>query len=437
MIAATISATAGACLSCFLACVPGLHVYNVFAAMFLLLHPHRLGLPNEVVLPFAVGMMVGYAMLNTLPSVLLAAPDESMAFTVLPGQKYLMEGRGYEATILTFTGSLAGMVLLLIAGPLAPALLPAAVLIFRPHLHWIVWCVICFMLMSEWPKGGRLGAAGTARFLESWKSTAMGLATFVLSGILGFILFYRSPISPNVAFQNLMPAFVGLFTIPWLVVNIVCHVRIPEQQPGMRQRIGSRDFLHGSLAGALGGSFAAFIPAVTGGVGAMLAGHASAIRNDRSFLVSQGTSKLVYYVGALLLFCMPGLAPARGGAAAMLSGICPPRTRADYWLALASVALAGAVCCLLVRPLTVGMISAVSRVGYRTVSSAALVSALGIVVTVTGLPGLCIALTAAGIGTIPIVFGSRRMNCLAVILLPIACNMAGIGPTVAAWLGLL
>ena len=83
------------------------------------------------------------------------------------------------------------------------------------------------------------------------------------------------------------------------------------------------------------------------------------------------------------------------------------------------------------------MIGAVSRAGYRTISPVALVSALGIVVAVTGLPGLCIALTAAGIGMIPIVFGSRRMNCLGVILLPIACNMSGMGPTVAAWLGLL
>jgi len=36
-----------------------------------------------------------------------------------------------------------------------------------------------------------------------------------------------------------------------------------------------------------------------------------------------------------------------------------------------------------------------------------------------------------------LLFGSRRLNCLGVLLLPIACNMSGIGEPVAAFLGLL
>jgi hypothetical protein len=46
-------------------------------------------------------------------------------------------------------------------------------------------------------------------------------------------------------------------------------------------------------------------------------------------------------------------------------------------------------------------------------------------------------LTAAGIGLIPVLFGSRRMNGLGIILLPMACNMSGVGPAVARSLGLL
>jgi hypothetical protein len=29
------------------------------------------------------------------------------------------------------------------------------------------------------------------------------------------------------------------------------------------------------------------------------------------------------------------------------------------------------------------------------------------------------------------------MNCLGVVLLPVACNMSGLGPGVAQWLGLV
>jgi TctA family transporter len=43
---------------------------------------------------------------------------------------------------------------------------------------------------------------------------------------------------------------------------------------------------------------------------------------------------------------------------------------------------------------------------------------------------------AACIGLIPVLIGGRRMNCLGVLLLPMTLNMIGIGPVVAAWLGL-
>ena len=60
-----------------------------------------------------------------------------------------------------------------------------------------------------------------------------------------------------------------------------------------------------------------------------------------------------------------------------------------------------------------------------------------LVLVLMGWGGLLIALVATGIGLIPVVWGSRRMNCMGVLLLPITLNMAGVGPTVAHWLGLI
>jgi putative membrane protein len=61
----------------------------------------------------------------------------------------------------------------------------------------------------------------------------------------------------------------------------------------------------------------------------------------------------------------------------------------------------------------------------------------GVVLVVTGPAGLLVAAVATGIGLIPVLWGSRRMNCLGVLLLPLTLNMAGVGGTVAAWLGLI
>lgn len=435
-----LSATAGAVIGSVSSCIPGLHVYNILGLLILLLNfstGTSAVLPAEVLIPFFSGMVTAYAILNTVPSVLLAAPDESAVFTVLPGQKYLMSGRGYEATILTTTGALGGLaVLLLFVGCAGPSLLPQIRRLLLPHMHWVLWCVISFMLLSEWPKGGTTGPAGWRKFIESWKSTGAGLLTFLLSGILGFILFYKSPVSATVAFQNIMPAFAGLFTIPWLLLNIVCKVRIPGQTTAMA-RLDPGTVLKGTFAGGLGGGFAAFFPGVTGGIGGMLAGHATALRDDRAFLISQGASKFVYYAGGFLLLFVPDLGATRGGASWMMKSLYVPHTWRDYYLALAALAITGAICLLLVSPLTKATIMLTGRYGYTGISKISLLLIIAIVFLVTGTAGLAIMAVAAGIGLIPVLSGSRRMNCLGVILLPLACNMAGIGATVAGFFNLL
>jgi putative membrane protein len=432
----------GAVVSSVLACVPGLHVYNLLALLIVGIHVlggHGLISSPEVFVPFAAGMIVGYSMLNTIPSVLLAAPDESALFTVLPGQKYLMRGRGYEGVMLTTAGGIAGLLLLVfVLGAIGPKVLPLAKVVFSPHTHWIIWCVISFMLMSEWPREGRLGQAGWIKFMEAWKPLSMGLLTFLLSGLLGFLLFYRSPLPPEIAFQNLMPAFVGLFTIPWLLMNIVSNVTPPAQTHATSsESFACATVLKGTVAGGLGGGFAAFFPAITGGVGALLAGAATAWRGDRVFLVSQGTSKLVYYVGGLLLLFVPGLHITRGAGAWMIKSMYLPQTWHDYYMALASIAIAGAISVLLVSPLAKASIAMITRFGYHQVSRISLVLIIGLVAGFTGMMGLFVMLVAMGIGLIPILYGTRRMNCLGIILLPIACNMSGIGPTVAGWLRLM
>jgi len=435
------AAIAGAVLSSLAACIPGLHIYNIMGLLALLAYHVSAGghaVPAEIALPFSMGLVAGYSVLNTIPSILLAAPDESAMFTVLPGQKLFLSGRGIDGVMLTTAGSAAGLLLiLLLLGPTAPLLLPSIKTVLQPHTHWIIWCVIVFMLMSEWPKTKPLGQAGWHRFFDSWKSTGAGLLTFLLAGILGFILFFTPVLDAEVAFQNLLPAFVGLFTIPWLLLNIASNLNPPPQASAPSIKIDSGSVIRGTFAGALGGGFAAFFPVVTGGVGGLLAGHATAIRSDKTFLISQGASKLIYYVGGLLLFFVPQLGMRRGGGAWIISGIVTPYGYYEYFMALTAIAIGGAVALLMVAPLTRLTLTAINCIGYRLISSAAFVITIVIVVVITGLDGLAVMAVATGIGLLPVLFGARRMNCLGVILLPMACSMSGVGTAVAHWLGLI
>jgi putative membrane protein len=193
----------------------------------------------------------------------------------------------------------------------------------------------------------------------------------------------------------------------------------------------------GVFAGLLGGGFAAFFPVVTGGIGALLAGHATAQRDDRLFILSQGASKAVYYVGGFLLFFVPGLGMTRGGMAWMLSTIYTPGTPQVYLTAVAAVACAGAVSFFLLLWLSRAAIALIGRVDYRRISAATLCLLVVLVFALTGPGGLLVAVAATGIGLIPVAFGCRRMNCMGVLLVPITLNMAGVGASVAYVLGLI
>jgi Predicted membrane protein len=358
-------AVIGALVAAPLALLPALHIYNV--AGLLILGTAVLGpllLPEHLAMLF-LGMITSYAILNTIPSIFFSAPDESMVFIVLPGQKYLMQGRGYEAVALTGIGSLGGITALLLLTPLAPHLFPTLRAVLQQHLHWILWTVIAFMVLSEWPKGSDRAPAGWRRWWDGWRNLVAGLVTFLLSGLLGFVLMYRSILPVYAAYQNLLPAFVGLFAVPWVLQNLLARVELPPQHiardvdatPGLIGR--------GVFAGTLGGLFAAFFPVVTGGIGGLIAGHATAQRDDRLFILSQGASKVVYYVGGFLLFFVPGLYLTRGGMAWMLSTLWRSYTPQTYYIAVAAILLTGVLSYFLLLLLARGVIRVMGEGGLQ------------------------------------------------------------------------
>ncbi len=431
---------AGTAVACVLGLLPGLHIYNVMGVLVLgVLGLAKAGIdvPPEVYIPAMTGMVVGWSVVNTIPAVLLGTPDESALFTVLPGQKYLMSGRGFEGTMITAVGGLAGAwFLLAVVAPCAPVYLPVAQQVLKGHMHWVLWIIITFMLMSEWPKGGNRGRAGWAKFYDAWKTLLAGLATFLLSGLLGFILLTASPVSHEVAFQNIMPAFVGLFAVPWCLLNMISAADVPPQRLAKSLDLDGDVILRSVWSGGLGGGIAAYFPVVTGGVGGMLAGHACAQREERVFIMGQGVSKFIYYVGAFMLMFVPGLNLTRGGGAWLAKTLYVPAGRSDYYLVLGCIAVSAGVSYLAMEPLAKLVVRFVSKFDYRHVSTFALAVIVLMVLLMTGWIGLFIAAVATGIGLLPVLFGSRRLNCLGILLLPIACNMSGFGSKIAAFLGL-
>jgi putative membrane protein len=426
----------GAAVGCGLALLPGLHVFNV-AGLALLLFAHGpAGLNEQALAMFLLGALVGWAVVNVIPAVFLFAPDDANVIAVLPTTKYLMRGQGLEAALLVGAGSLGALIGLVLVAPILDAALRPLRAILQPHTGWMLVAIVAFLLLGEWPRANDT-APPARRLLSAWTYLGAGLLTFVLSGLLGFVLLYRSPVPVEAAFVNLMPAFIGLFAVPGLLQILLFGAKPPPQSDALPTEVEPRLLLRGSLTGLSGGLFAGILPVVSGGIGGLLAGHATALWNERLFMISLGASKVAYYVGSLMLLFVPGLTLARGGMAWMLSSIYVPYGWRSYWLAVAAVALCGALAFAALVALARAAARLINRLNVRWLASGALALAVAMTIGFTGGGGFVIMLVATTVGLIPVVVGGRRMNCLGVLLAPITLNVIGVGPTVAQWLGLL
>jgi putative membrane protein len=433
-----VSIVLGTLLACFLSCLPGLHIYNVAGVVILLeVATESWSIPVEILFSFMMSLIVAYSILNTIPSIFLGAPDESAIFITLPGNRYLMLGKGYDAAMLTGLGSLGGICFLVLLSPFASFIFPIFRAVVSEHLHWVLGAVLGFLIMSEWPKGGDRGQTSWKKFWSAWQNLVAGLITLLLSGLLGFIILDKNVLPLAVSFQNIMPAFVGLFAIPWVVQNISSKTNPPLQYIAKNLDIDTPLMLRGIGAGCLGGLFAAIFPIITAGMGGLLAGHATAQRDDRLFIVSQGASKTVYYVGGFMLLFIPGLMITKGGMAWMVSTLHKPAGLAHFYMIIATICISGAISIGMLHVLSKWTTLLIAKINYRFISIVTLVLILLLIFFLCQWQGLFVMAVASGIGMIPVFFHSRRMNCMGILLIPVMLKSAGYGTAISQFLGLI
>ena len=87
--------------------------------------------------------------------------------------------------------------------------------VLKPHLHWMLWGGIAFMLLAEPSQPVSAGKAGWRRCLAANRPTGMAALVFGLSGLLGVILFNAAMFTPVLACLGLIPA-AGVGTLPLL-----------------------------------------------------------------------------------------------------------------------------------------------------------------------------------------------------------------------------
>ncbi len=252
--------TIGTSLGIAAGLVPGLHPNTV---MFMLAALPAILITTDIycLLALIVSMSVSNTIVNFIPSILLGAPDPGTALSVLPGHRYLLKGRGYDALVLTVAGGIMVTLFTALSLPLLLAVLPFLFSNLHAYTHILLLAVLFSLLLRE---------PGSKK--------AHSAMVFVLSGIAGLILLSSLP-SETVMF----PGLSGLFGIPILLTSLSC-TRIPPQKTGKMRRFNP---LRGSIAGWLSGMLVGILPGIGSAQAGVLSG--TILRGRESdFLVSLG-----------------------------------------------------------------------------------------------------------------------------------------------------
>lgn len=429
--------TLGVLLSTFVSFLPALHIYNIFGIILTIAFGLENFLNSMQLIAFSIGLIVGYVFFSTISATLLSPVDESLSYYILPSAQWLSQGRGIEAIILSSLGSLCALFVLALSAPLLLFIIPSLKAITSPHMFWILGSVIAYMILSEWPKGTSQSSNSWTNFIEGWKFLMVGILTFVLSGLLGFIVTSKTLVPLEFAFQGLTPVFIGLFALPWLITNVINIGKVPNQKI-----VNSVDFDYeilskALLSGYLGGLFSAFVPIVTAGIGGLISSHATAQRDSRAFIFSFGACKAIYYVGSFLIFFIPGLNLVRGGLAWIIAPFTFSITLKEFTEFIGTMLYATGLAFMLLMPIIKIKLSIIKIYNIKTFSYFVIILTFGFIYFYFGIIGLFMTLVATGIGLLPVLFQARRMNLMGVLLLPVTINMAGYGDIVLKWLGLL
>ncbi len=341
--------------------LPGIHP-NLVVAVFLYPDPW-----------FVVPMAIVNSIVDTIPSILLGAPEPGNEMSVLPGHKLLMSGMGYDAIRRTIIGSLLG-------GLFSIIILPIAVVFSKGYASITPLIPILLLFITLF----------TVRDVFS-------AFLFVFSGLLGLM-------ANNLNIhQPLVPLLTGMFGLSRLVTSLNVS-NVPPQTTKVEytpSAVQNRSAFFGTILGM----FSGFLPGIGSSQSAYIA---SALGGD--FLTALGSITTSNALFSLLSLELIG--KVRSGVALALTGEENPFL--IFSIALMAVAV-GSIASLSIANVSVKL---VSKVNYRLLSSVVIATLIGVVLWSSGILGLLVMVTSAALGIMAITKGARQSSLMGVIVIP-------------------
>jgi putative membrane protein len=424
--------------------IPGLHVNNIAIIMLSLAPTLLLGLMflqsygiPELFIPvllstIIVAMSIAHTFLDFIPSTFLGVPEGETALSVLPAHSMVLEGRGYEAVMLSAIGSLGGIIIAFIF------LIPFRFLIGEPvngylflkqFMVYILLGICIIILFSEQTKipYRRMVENGKVKYEKGNFSRALGVLVaviiFLVAGLFGYLILQLELISPfGLPATALFPALGGLFGVATLLGSLQTTSGIPEQTIS-RPKIDRKETVKSVATGSVAGSTVGFLPGLSSGVATVVAMMFRKEPEREQVIVTLSainTTNSFFVLVALFLILRP-----RSGAAIVVNQLIPVEQWSGMLMPefLIYLILAGLVAAILGFFLTLYIgkkfANVFSNIPYRKIVLGIIIFIIIMVFAFTGALGLFILAISTCIGLMPPYFGVRRSHAMGVLLVPV------------------
>lgn len=220
--------------------IPGIHVNTAGAILFASSNFLLSQVSAEFLCVLMVSMSIAHALTEFVPSMLLGVPQEGTATSILPGHRMVLQGRSKEVIRIVCVGGFGAIIVTILMLPIFSILLPILHDISKPYT-WMILLVASVYL--------------TYSLTANFRDFLWSLLLFVLSGILGWIIF-QSPIPSGV---TLMCVFSGLFGISTILFSLNDSSILPHQNPFYELNI-DYDKFKSIFAGGITGAILGFLP---------------------------------------------------------------------------------------------------------------------------------------------------------------------------------
>ena len=220
--------------------IPGIHVNTAGAIIFASSAFLLTFLSPEFLCVLMVSMSIAHAMIEFVPSMLLGVPQEGTATSILPGHRMVLQGRSKEVIRIVAVGGFGAILVTILMLPIFSIALPLLHDLTKPFT-WIILLVASIYL--------------TYSLTNSTRDFLWSLLLFILSGILGWIIF-QTPISSGV---TLMCTFSGLFGISTILFSLNESSLIPHQNPFYELTLDYNKY-KSIFAGGITGAILGFLP---------------------------------------------------------------------------------------------------------------------------------------------------------------------------------